>query len=202
MGVAATILVVVIGVNVADAAVPLPDDPAPVEDPAIPEASFPVAPGAPEPTLTPVDPGPLRQDRPLDLGLGSTITVPAGWSLVSQEDEVTVLQKGAATLVVAAIPSEDSPEDLATWYRDAWFADGGYTGGDPESRTVGDGVPAAQIEYTGAFQGTAIDGRIVTASSDGVGLLVNAFAPTGGFAEVPPDLEAILGSVRLGGRVR
>jgi hypothetical protein len=65
---------------------------------------------------------------------------------------------------------------------------------------VGDGIPAAQLDYTGAFDGTTIDGRIVTASEAGAGLLVNAFAPTGMLAEAAPDLDAILASVRLGER--
>jgi hypothetical protein len=200
LAVALTMLVVVIGVNVADASVPLPDDPRAIDDPAIPGASFPVEPGAPEETLTPIDRGPVGQGDRLDVGLGASIVAPAGWSLVSQDDSVTVLQKGAALLVLAAIPTEDSPEELATWYRDAWFADGGYTGGDAEPRTIGDGLAGAQLDYTGAFQGAAVDGRIVAASQDGIGLLVNALAPTGSLAEVAPDLEAILRSVRLEGR--
>jgi hypothetical protein len=101
--------------------------------------------------------------------------------------------------VFDGIASNDTPEDLATWYRDAWFEGGGYTGGDPESRTVGDGIPGATLDYTGVFDGSAVDGRIVTASEDGAGLLVNVFAPTGSLAEAAPDLETILGSVRLGG---
>jgi hypothetical protein len=200
IAVAVTILVVVIGVNVADASMPLPEDLAAVEDPAIPDASFPVDPGAPAATVTPVERGPVDQDQTLDVGLGYSIRVPAGWSVVSREDEVTVLQKGAALLVVGGIASQDTPEELATWYRDAWFADGGYSGGNLESTVVGDGIPAAHLDYTGVFDGTTIDGRIVAASAAGAGLLVNAFAPTGLLAEVAPDLDSILASVRLGER--
>ncbi len=196
---AATILVVVIGVNVADAAVPLPRNLAPVDDPAVPDASFPVDPDAPAGTLSPIEPGPIRQGATLDVGLGYTIRVPAGWSVVSQEDNAMVLQKGAALLVVEAVASDDSPEDLATWYRDAWFADGGFSGGEPESRSVGEGIPAAQLDYTGAFDGTTIDGRIVTASEAGAGLLVNVFGPAGTLPEAAADLESILGSVRMDG---
>jgi len=193
------ILVVVIGVNVADAAIPLPENPGPIEDPAIPDATFPVEPGVPVQTMTPIDPGPVAEGETIDVGLGYTIRPPGGWTVVSQQDEMTVLQQGAAVLVIGAIASEDTPEDLATWYRDAWFRDGGYTGSDPVPRTVGDGIPGAQLDYTGAFQGTTIDGRIVTADEDGAGLLVNAFAPTGSLSDVAPDVEAILGSVRHGG---
>ena len=78
-----------------------------------------------------------------------------------EDDDVTVLQKGAALLVIGGVPTLDPPELLATWYRDAWFADGGYTGGEPVDREVGDGIPAAELDYTGVFQGTQVDGRIV-----------------------------------------
>jgi len=202
IAVAAVILVVVIGVNVADAAIPLPDHPASADGPAVPDASFPTdpgAPGAPDATLTPVGRGPVEQGEELDVGLGYTIRPPGGWTVVSQEDEVTVLQKGAAVLVFEAIASEETPEDLARRYRDAWFQDGSYTGGDAASRTVGDGIAAAQLDYTGAFEGTAVDGRIVAATADGAGLLVNLFAPTGSLTEAAPDLETILASLRLAG---
>jgi hypothetical protein len=202
VSVAAVILVVVIGVNVADAAIPLPDHPAAIDGSVVPDASFPAdpeTPGAPEATLTPFDRGPVEQGAQLDVGLGYTIRPPAGWTVVSQEDDVTVLQKGAAVLVMEAIASEETPEDLAQRYRDAWFEDGSYTGGDPESRTVGDAIPAAQLDYTGAFEGTAVDGRIVTATADGAGLLVNLFTPAGALTEAAPDLERILASVRQDG---
>ena len=176
-----------------------PRTPRPSTAPTIPTPRSRSIPGAPDETLTPIEPGPIDHGESIDVGLGYTIRPPGGWTVVSQEDDVTVLQKGATLLVIGAVPSADTPEDLATWYRDAWFQDGGYTGGDPESRTIGDGIPGAQLDYTGAFDGTAVDGRIVAASEDGAGLLVNAFAPTGSLAEAAPDLEAILDSVRLGG---
>jgi len=199
IAVGATILVVVIGVNVADASVPLPENPAPIEQPGLPEASFQAEPGGPDATLTPVDPGPIGRGETIDLGLGYTIRVPDGWSLVSQDQDTTVLQRGAALLILAAVPTEDTPEELATWYRDAWFQDGTYTGGDPESRTVGGGIPAARLDYTGTFEGTSVDGRIVAASEGGAALLVNLIAPTGSLVDAAQDLEAILESVRLGG---
>ena len=198
LAVLGTILIVVAGVNIADASVPLPEAIAPIDGPALPDASFPVNPDAPAETLTPIEPGPVEDGDTIDVGLGYTIRAPAGWTVVSQEDETTVLQKGAAKLVIAAIPTEDSPEDLATWYRDAWFQGGGYTGGDIESRTVGAGIPAAEVDYTGAFDGATIDGRIVTVSDAGAGLLINALAPTGSLAQVAPDIDAILGSLALG----
>ena len=197
LAVLGTILVVVVGVNVADASVPLPEAISPIDDPALPDASFPADPGVPAETLTPIEPGPVAQGDTIDVGLGYTIRAPAGWTVVSQEDQTTVLQKGAAMLVIVAIPTEDAPEDLATWYRDAWFQGGGYTGGDVESRTIGNGIPAAEVDYTGAFDGSTIDGRIVTASDAGAGLLINALAPTGSLAEVAPDIDAILASVTL-----
>jgi hypothetical protein len=198
IAVATTILVVVIGVNIADASVPLPEDPAAIQDPALPDASFPVDPGAPQETLTPVDPGPIREGETIDLGYGYSARPSAGWSVVSQDEGATVLQKGDAVLVIATIPSQDTPEDLAAWYRDAWFGGGSFTGGDPESRTIGADLPAAQLDYTGAFEGTTVDGRIVTASQDGAGLLLNVFAPTGSLSGAVPDLESLLESVRLG----
>lgn len=190
-------LALVIGVNLANASIEPPEDIAEV-DAVVPEPTLPADPSQPDQTLAPIDPGPIAQGDVIDVGAGFTIQPPAGWSVISQEDDVVVLQKGATILVVAGIPTADTPEDLATWYRDAWFADGSYTGGEPVSRAVGDGLPGAELDYTGIFQGTQIDGRIVTASSAGSGLLVNALAPTGELG-TSDDLEAILASVRLGG---
>jgi hypothetical protein len=191
--------VLVIGVNLANAAVPAPEDIAEAEAPVLPDATLPADPGQPAETMTPIDPGPIAEGEAIDVGAGYTIRPPAGWTVVSQNDDVAVLQKGATLLVIGGIQTLDSPELLATWYRDAWFADGGYTGGEPVDREVGSGIPGVELDYTGVFGGTRVDGRIVTASAAGSGLLVNAFAPTGELSAARDDLETILASVRLGG---
>jgi hypothetical protein len=191
-------LVLLIGVNLANASVPVPEG-FDEDAPDLPDPTLPADPDQPVETLAPIDPGPVEQGQAIDVGAGYTIQAPAGWTVLNQENDVTVLQKGDVVLVIGGVPTSESPEDLATWYRDAWFADGGVTSGEPVSRQIGNAIPAAELDYTGTFQGTQVDGRIVTGSTAGAGLLVNALAPTGSLAAAFPELESILGSVRLGG---
>ena len=141
IAVGTTILVLIVGVNLADGAVPAPQHIAEADAPVLPDATLPADPGQPAETLTPIDPGPIADGEVIDVGAGYTIRPPAGWTVVSQEDDVAVLQKGATLLLIGGIPTLDPPEVLATWYRDAWFADGGYTGGEPVDREVGEGIP-------------------------------------------------------------
>ena len=131
IAVATTILVLIVGVNLVDGAVPAPQDIAEADAPVLPDATLPADPGQPAETLTPIDPGPIAEGEVIDVGAGYTIQPPAGWTVVSQQDDVAVFQKGATLLIIGGIPTLDPPEVLATWYRDAWFADGGYTGGEP-----------------------------------------------------------------------
>lgn len=191
-------LALVIGVNLANAAIPLPEDPAVAEGPLIPEPTFEPPPGEPVVTAEPMDPGPIADGQRIDVGAGYSIAPPDGWSVISSDEDVKVLQKGAVLVVVISLAADEPPDVLAASYRDAWFADGAYTGGDPVDREVGNGLPAAEVDYTGLFEGTQVDGRIIAASSAGSGLVVNALAPSGALSGMDDDVESILASVVLG----
>jgi hypothetical protein len=186
---------VVLGANIVNAALPLPEDPG-IVDPG------PGHPGEPrpadEPPPSPVDPGPVHSGVAVDVGAGFTIEPPAGWTSVGAEDGV-VLQKGGVLLVVAGFTWDGSATELAVAYRDSWFEDGEFSGDDPVAGSVGSGIPAAGFNYTGLWNGTQVDGAIVAGASNRSGLIVNLIGPTGGLNGVSSDLDTILGSVRHAG---
>ncbi len=189
------ILGVLLGANLVDAALPLPQDPSIVDaGPGIPTEPQPGG----EPQPSPVQPGPVEPGDGLDVGGGFDIFPPGGWTSVGSEDG-TVLQKGSVLLIVAGFSWEQSATDLASAYRDAWFEDGQFTGDDPETGSVGNGIPAAGLNYTGTWNGTQVDGAIIAAAAANSGLIINVVGPTGSLNAVSSDLDTILGTVQHAG---
>lgn len=191
---AALVLLVIVGVvfgsNLVNAAIPYPEDVVPVD----PGAELPGGPGVE--TAPPADPGPVAPGTDLDVGAGYSISPPEGWTLVESEDGWTVLQKSGVLVVAGGMPWVGSAADLATAYRDAWFENGQFTGDEPQEGTVGEGIPAAAITYTGVAEGAPLDGVIVAASAKERGLLLNVYGASGSLDAVSDDIDAILASVR------
>jgi hypothetical protein len=186
---------VVFGANLANAALPLPPDPGLIDPgPGIPADPQPVD----KPDPSPVAPGPVLPGVGVTVGAGFTIELPAGWTSVGAEEGV-VLQKGGVLLVAAGFGWDGSATELAAAYRDAWFEDGEFSGDDPEAGSIGSGIAAAGLNYTGLWNGTQVDGAITAGVIDGSGLIVNVVAPTGGLNTVSSDLDDILGTVRHAG---
>lgn len=187
---------VVFGANMVNAALPLPQDPSIVDaGPGIPGDPPPggTDPGdAPQPD--PVQPGPVQPGSGLEVGGGFVIFPPGGWTSVGDVDS-TVLQKGSVLLIAAGFPWEQSAVDLASAYRDAWFEAGQFTGDDPEAGSLGSGIPAAGLNYTGLWNGTQVDGAIVTAVAGDSGLIINVVGPAGGLNAVSSDIDTILATV-------
>ena len=152
--------------------------------------------GQPQPS--PVQPGPVQPGDGRDVGGGFVIFPPGGWTSVGSEDG-TVLQKGSVLLIVAGFPWEQSATELASVYRDIWFEGGQLTGDDPEAGSVGNGIPAAGLNYTGTWNGTQVDGAIISAAVPSSGLIINIVGPTGGLNAVSSDLDTILGTIEHGG---
>jgi len=221
VGVLAVILVVVFGANIVDAALPLPDAPSEVD----PGPALPQDPGQPEPTqraeategpgqpvpgasaipiqtlaplgtAAPVDPGPVSPGAGVDVGAGFVLYPADGWSAVGGTSGLTVFQKGNVAFIVGGIPWDGTASDLAVQYRDAWFAAGQLTGDDPQSGSIGNGIPAAGINYTGTLNGTQVDGAIVAGSRNGSGLVVNYFGASGSLNAVGNDLDQMLKTIQ------
>jgi hypothetical protein len=133
------------------------------------------------------------------VGAGFVIYPPDGWSTVGSQSGLTVLQKGGALLIVGGLPWTGTPTELATQYRDAWFAGGKFTGDDPQSGSMGNGIPAAGLSYTGVLDGTQIDGAIVTGATNGSGILFNFFGAQGSLNGVSADFDTILKTVQYTG---
>jgi hypothetical protein len=184
------ILGVVVGANLVNAAIPYPEAPGLVD----PGPDLPAGSGAE--TAPPVEPGLVAPGSELGVGAGYTISPPEGWTVVGGEDGWTVLQKSGVLLVAGGLPWEGTPAELAATYRDAWFANGQFTGDEPQEGIVGEGLPAAAITYTGIADGTQVDGVIVAASAYETGLLLNVYGASGALDGVGDDVDAILASVR------
>ena len=188
---------VVFGVNFVNAAVPLPDDPAIVD----PGDALPVGP-TPEPgqpTSPPVAPGPVEPGAGVAIGSGVVAYPPAGWTVVGSEPGQVVLQKGGAVMIIGALPWTGSPLELATAYRDAFFATGQLTGNEPESGEMGNGIPAVGFGYTGILEGTPVDGAMFVGAAAGTGVVVNVFGASGSLRGVGDDVDEVLATIQLTG---
>jgi hypothetical protein len=132
----------------------------------------------------------------VDVGAGFVISPPDGWSVVGGENGLTVFQKSGVLLIVGGLPWAGSASELATQYRDAWFGSGQFTGDDPKAGEIGNGIPAAGLNYSGVIDGTQVDGAIVTGATSGAGILFNFFGAQGSLNGVGDDLDLILKTVQ------
>jgi hypothetical protein len=196
------ILGVVVGANLVNAALPQPDSPGSLgAGPAVPvgsqppAGSGPAATGSPPATTVPLEPGPVAAGEGIDVGGGFVLSPPAGWTAVGSDNGI-VLQKGGVLVITAGFAWDGTAVELAGAYRDQWFSGGEFTGDDPRPGSVGSGLPAAGLSYTGIWNGGHVDGAIVTAAVDGSGLIVNIVGPTGALAGVGDDLDTILASIQ------
>ncbi len=188
---------VVFGVNLVNAAVPLPADPAAVN----PGPEIPVGPGPDpgQPTAAPLEPGPVAPGAGLEIGSGVVAYPPAGWTVVGSEPGQAVLQKGGAILILGALWWTDTPLALVTAYRDAFFAAGELTASEPETGEMGNGIPAVGLAYTGILDGSQVDGAMFAGATGGSGVVVNVFAATGTLRAVGDDVDEILATIQVSG---
>jgi hypothetical protein len=188
---------VVFGVNLVNAAVPLPADPGQL-DPGSGVPGMPT-PGPGQPTTPPVEPGPVEPGAGVDVGSGVVAYPPAGWSVVGAEPGQAILQKGGAVLVIGALPWTDTPLALATAYRDAFFAAGELTANEPETGEIGNGIPAVGFGYTGILDGTPVDGAMFAGATGTTGVVVNVFAASGTLRALGDDIDEILATIQVAG---
>lgn len=189
--VAALMVGAVVGANLVNAAVPLP------EEPAIPDVPAPTIPGAdpgpvePGPVEPPADAGPVTPGSPVEVGHGLVLYPPAGWTVVAAETGSVALQKGGVILLALATPWEGDPASLADTYAQAFFAEGQFQSATPKTGTLGNGVPSVVIGWSGIVDGSQYDGAIAAGVASGTGMVLNAIAPKGQFQGVADDLDAI-----------
>ena len=198
---AAVIMIGVVGgVNVVNAALPLPNEPvANGNQPAVPEQPVgPVDSGDPNTGGTPAQPGPVGEGTTVSVGSYS-LKMPAGWTLEQNQDGWMIFVKGSAVIAIGNIGFDGGPADLLGAYKDQFFQNGNFTGDEPQTGTVGSGVEVSALNYTGTTsEGTGVDGFILAAAEGGHGLILNAFAPQGQLSGYSDDVQSILGSVAKG----
>jgi hypothetical protein len=218
LSVAAIMVGVVLGVNIVNAAVPVPSEYVdPGTNPAIPvEPVQPVQPtldpgqpqptaepGQPEPTsapagptAAPIEPGPVSGGTTVTINDRYTLVFPDGWALVEETGDALMFQKGSVTFVVGGTAFNGSVTELATAYRDMFFKNGNLTGEDPGVGVSNTGIPIAGLNYTGTLGDAQVDGFILVALEEGSGMISNAFGPPGSLQGVGEDLDMIIRSIK------
>jgi hypothetical protein len=119
--------------------------------------------------------------------------------VVGSDNGVTVIQKGAVIMILAGIAWGGTPLELAVGYRDAWFEGRQFTGSDPESGSIGNGVPGAALSYSGILEGTQVEGVIATGVTGGAGAVLNVFGAPGSLNGVSNDVNAVFSTVQFTG---
>lgn len=187
----------VLGANLVNAVVPLPSSTGHVDPgPGVPAQPNP-NPG--QPTAPPVQPQPVQPGTGLDVGSGVVVYPPDGWSVVGSQSGQVVLQKGAAVIIVLGTPWTTEPLALLVAYRDAFFKDRELTANEPQTLQIGNGIPAAGLQYTGVVEGTQVDGVIIAGAAGGSGVVANVIASSGGLQGVSDDVGKLLGTVQIKG---
>jgi hypothetical protein len=215
LSVAGIMVGVVLGVNIVNAAMPLPTEyvdpgvnpaipavpiaaPArPTDDPAQSTAA-PVesTPAPAQPTTTPVEPGPVSGGTTVTVNERYSLVMPDGWVLVQESDGALMFQKGSVTFVVGGAAFDGTVTELATAYRDAFFENGSLSGEEPAVGVTSTGIPVAGLNYTGILDGAQVDGFILTALEDGSGMISNAYGPTGSVQALSDDISMIINSIK------
>ena len=192
IAVAAIMIGAVGGANLVNAAFPFPSEPS-VVDPGPPVPGPSAAPDGPSPAA----PGPVAPGTPVEVGSGVVLYPPAGWTVVGSDVGQVALQRASAILIAVAGPFDGTPGDLATAYRDAFFAEGQLTAGDPETVQLGDAIPAVAFPFTGISGGAQVDGVIAAGVGSGTGVVLNFVAPRGQLQGISDDIDIILATVQL-----
>jgi hypothetical protein len=209
LAVAAIMVGVVLGVNIVNAAVPLPTEYAdtgsspampalPSMDPGQPEPTTdPGQPSAPTlPTAAPVEPGPVIGGTTVNVNDRYLLVMPDGWVLVEEGDGVLFFQKGSVTFIVGGAAYDGTVTGLAAAYRDVFFQNGNLTGEEPSVGVTSTGIPVAGLNYTGMLDSAQVDGFILVALEGGAGMVSNAYGPTGAVQALADDMSMILNSIK------
>lgn len=184
----------VLGANLANAAVPLPTEP---NTPAQPIPTVPAEQPIEPPIERPPDPGPVNPGSAVEVGYGLVIFPPAGWTVVAAEPGSVALQRGGVILLVVSTPWPDDPASLADAYTQGFFSGGQFQSASPQTATLGNGIPAVVIAWSGIIDGAQYDGAIAAGAASGVGVVLNAIAPAGQLQSVAGDLDAIAATLQL-----
>lgn len=191
---AALMIGTVAGANLVNAAVPLPADPV---TPYQPVPTIPVDQPVEPPVEPPAEPGPVSPGGAVEVGYGLVVYPPAGWTVVAAEPGSVALQRGGVILIVLATAWPDDPAALADAYTEGFFADGQFQSATPQTATLGNGIPAVAIAWSGIIDGAQYDGVIAAGVESGTGVVLNAIAPAGQLQAVADDLDTIAATLQV-----
>ncbi|MBE3074342.1 MAG: hypothetical protein IMZ75_05275, partial [Actinobacteria bacterium] len=102
-------------------------------------------------------------------------------------------------IIVLSTQWTKAPLELLVAYRDAFFKDRQLTANEPQTLQIGNGIPAAGLQFTGVVEGTQVDGVIIAGATGGSGVVANVIVATGGLQGVSDDVGKLLGTVQIKG---
>lgn len=137
------------------------------------------------------------QSEPVLLDHGVTVSPAPGWAPATgyetdEANQTAFRRAGTVAIFAADLYDGDSrtllDEQLAEL--DSQFSP--FRTLPPGSVTVAGDVPALRVLFDGMSGGAELEGWVVAASSDGVGVVMVAFAPFGQLHRVQGDLNRML----------
>jgi hypothetical protein len=146
--------------------------------------------------------GALSEQAPVDLGRGVTVTPAPGWAPAGAVWDVgpgaVSFKRSGALAAFAAEQYPGDSEDLLERELDSLREElGSFRGLPAGDRTIGDGVPARSVLFSGTSESTRLEGELVTAVVGDTAVLMLAVAPFGQLSRVQADLDAMLAGLTL-----
>jgi hypothetical protein len=135
--------------------------------------------------------------QPVSLDRGVTVTPAEGWTPAAdvwEGEAAQVAFKRAGAVVAFAAEAYDGD---AQALMDEQFADlesqfSSFRSLPPASTVIDGGLQAVSVLFDGVTGSAELEGELVTASRDGTGVVMLAFAPLGQLRRVQDDLDVML----------
>ena len=140
---------------------------------------------------------------PVAIGNGVWVTPPPGWVAVGTPVGLPGVrfQRGATTVEVGIASFSASPHELLTAYVNQVLAPTAQDVkvSEPVNVRAGNGRPTARSIYTASFKdvGTAVDGELSTQVENGIGIVVNGYAPKGQLAGSLAEVHAFVDTIEV-----
>lgn len=137
---------------------------------------------------------------PEKLGQGVTVTPAAGWQSAKNVWDVgpgaISLQRAGALVAFAADAWDGTDQQLLDDQLSSVRTQfGSFRSLPTASTTVGNGVPALKVLFSGTSNSSDLEGELVVAATGSTGVVMMAVASNGQLPRVQGDLDAMLESV-------
>jgi hypothetical protein len=140
--------------------------------------------------------------EPIQLGQNVTVTPEDGWTSAADVWAVgpnaASLKRAGAIAVFAADAYGGTTEELAASQLEDLRGEFDSFRALPaaESSIAGD-VPALTVVFSGTAQSSRLEGELVVAAANGIGVVMLAVAPAGQLPRVQADLDSMLETIQV-----